>query len=679
MKSADEIAKKYGGTTATSSSGPASSDADEVARRFGGTDVSSVPPPPTAPISKMEEKSTFGYPIWDETVNQVSKVFSSLPGLATNVFNFFRTDPLATVQGKNVEAAKNLAGGLIDPAKRYLLDDPDAGIFERLLNTGMAYMGADIDAARRYGNPQKYGNPSDSPDDARMMTSLLAVPVGTFGMGALLKAVPGLKDVRVPTTMTRREVESLGSLIARGVREGEPQAVAQAVQPLYKQAAHELGIDPATAFPTRETAPKTDITGNLRRGADNAIRIANHAVDISERPLNAALEVYGDIHTPEIQRQISKNLEEMAKAYDNKDAALASSLRGVARDVEAKGGTVKGLNELKSHANKEMDRLFGASTGKQIAASAQASYAYRLLGDEIRAQLYPYISDTLGGPNLSEYGAREAAAIQARDGLYGTYYGEVAPGQANRLAQTYLEYVTNGSLYHHHLQAKMMGLYKTPIGRFNQIFSRGLGPLGQGLIPEQVQTMMSKYGLGSTPNLLPPPPGSTPGFSFRIQGAPEVVQQLSKMEVTPAQSHPLPMTPTGLDYGAGRGSDMMQNWQYTGETESGPLRQPHGGGTLLTNNPKVVENTIRSIQEQLKKGPPPLLKRQLQAIQTDLINQLMDWHGNQKPVGVTVTPGTVDVTPMMPGTVKKGTAVGRYGSTAVGATEVGSERRREGK
>lgn len=617
-----------------------------------------IPPPPSVPVPDMKPMNTFGYPAWDETVNQVSKVFSSIPELIKSGV-ILTEQPTATIarQIKDPNAAtpsdvvKNLAGGLVEPAKRYLIEDTDSGLFERLWNTVEAYAGADPESVKKYNTEG---------DPGRAFAAEYSVPLLTLGLGRMLKAVPGLQDAKVPLAPYRKEIESLASLLTKGVREGEPQVVAQTVQPLYKQAAQELGIDAKTAFPARETAPKTDVVGNLRRGAGNAIAIADKAVEVSERPLNAAMQVYGDMKVPRIQTQVADQLETIAKTFDNKDAPLASAIRGVAEDVRVRGGTVKGLNELKAHANKEMNRLFGASTGQQIAASAQSSYAYRLMADEIRANLYPAIQE-MGGPNLSTYGAREAAAIQARDGIYGHYFGEAAPGQAGQLGQTYLEYVTSGSLYHHHLQAKAIGLYKTPIGRFNQMFRRGLGPVADDMVGESVTTTPTTYG-ARTQKLLAPPPGSAPGFAFKIEGEP-LIQQMQQLNLVDAEARPLPATKTGLNYGAGRASDEMQNWQYLGEHATGPLRKAAGPGTLMTNDPAVVANTVRAIDRQLALKPPPALKARLQQLQTNLIQQLEAYQSHVQ--GVRVTPGTVTVNPANMGTRTTSTAKARYGAPIV--------------
>lgn len=108
-----------------------------------------------------------------------------------------------------------------------------------------------------------------------------------------------------------------------------------------------------------------------------------------------------------------------------------------------------------------------------------------------------------------------------------------------------------------------------------------------------------------------------------IAGEP-VVAQGQAVDINRPDSTPglLPMQDTRLNYGSGYGNRTSQNFQFSGENVTDPLRKPAGPGTLFTSDPKVIQNMLRSIGQALDEGQSPMIQQQLLEIQERLIQQL---------------------------------------------------------
>ena len=88
-----------------------------------------------------------------------------------------------------------------------------------------------------------------------------------------------------------------------------------------------------------------------------------------------------------------------------------------------------------------------------------------------------------------------------------------------------------------------------------------------------------------------------------IQTAPLPTGQFSTLSGGKAQtapSLPLPSRKTGLDYGKGRYSDEMPNYQYTGEVAPSPLQQPEQTSGILRT--RGTGEHFKSSKEQAKKA-----------------------------------------------------------------------------
>lgn len=372
------------------------------------------------------------------------------------------------------------------------------------------------------GNPDAARAASERGDTGAEVAHALTVPVLTAGLGEVFRAMIPARQAISPT---RQEISSLRAMTGtRGITgTGPVDAVERTagVQNLYKQALMERGVTDASLrdmFPTGERmGTQADIVGRVTRGNDLVLRTARDAVDIAERPLNAALKQYGKVPTGSLNLRIAYELRR--QAGDLVDERIAKALDALADKVEG-AKTMGDLNDLKVHANKLVNDVYSAVPGKAIAASAETAYAYKLAADAIRADMYPVLESMSGGKlDLGKMGQREADAIAMRDALHQTYYSQVSPQTASREASGFLGYVFGGegpshSLYSRHILARAAEkahVIPGPGGKFNVQFRRGMES-GEGAVPERVTTTPKQQ------LRLPPPPGGSPQPTFTIPG-----------------------------------------------------------------------------------------------------------------------------------------------------------------
>lgn len=426
------------------------------------------------------------------------------------------------------------------------------------------------------GNPDAARAASERGDTGAEVAHALTVPVLTAGLGEVFRSMIPARQAIAPT---RQEISSLRAMTGtRGITgTGPVDAVERTagVQNLYKQALMERGVTDASLrdmFPTGERmGTQADIVGRVTRGNDLVLRTARDAVDIAERPLNAALKQYGKVPTGSLNLRIAYELRR--QAGDLVDERIAKALDALADKVEG-AKTMGDLNDLKVHANKLVNDVYSAVPGKAIAASAETAYAYKLAADAIRADMYPVLESMSGGKlDLGKMGQREADAIAMRDALHQTYYSQVSPQTASREASGFLGYVFGGegpshSLYSRHILARAAEkahVIPGPGGKFNVQFRRGMES-GEGAVPERV-TVTPKQQLR-----LPPPPGGSPQPTFTIPG--DLPQEfISGKSVTPAA----------------RGKDIVTRHTERGESSLAP----HGAGAAsveeLSRNEKFYK------------------------------------------------------------------------------------------
>ena len=643
------------------------------------------------------------------------------------------------------DAAKGLWG-----AYSSALLEPDSNILQRAGHFIINVTGGDAQRAQELYNKKDYiGAAADA-----FLGPASALALGKFSR----YLTPSLS---LPPTA--EQAAAGADLVSRGVREGQwdltkaqpltpfpfqwgasPHTdVAVTALPMVQQAYRKIKANPeaygiskdavesgALKKPATRESPfqkRTDYVGDIQRGSRLQLTTFSEAVNEAEAPLKTALDTYGGVKVPGVQEQIASDLDARAKEVERTDPALAQSVSGLAKQIRESDGSVSSLNNIKVHANKELDNLIGVSKDRQIAVTAQSVYAYQYAADAIRRYLYPELSN-LGGPDLIAAGTREAATIQARNGVYNDYMRSIAPAQAARESMTYLDYVINGSLYKTHVLRRLFDVLPTPMGEFNRKFNKYIGQIGRGFTPETVSlegmqpesypfSIPEKQYQGEVPipnspqehtvvppqQLSSPPPagnvsGTTP-LTSRKQvktqlGAPvagTVPDQIKTVQ-TPEQARGnLTYTNTSPQYRTnelgiqsvhvptraieGPPSVNESSWRYATPDS------PESG--MATSNPDLVRKTVSEIESRmeqvktrLQSNLPPSIKanftdemKNLANTRIDLKNQLAEyeqWSAKQPQ-----HPVKVNITPMKPGANPSGKMRYRFllGTAAINATK----------
>lgn len=334
--------------------------------------------------------------------------------------------------------------------------------------------------------------------------------------------------------ITRDQVQNLAARIQRGLRPGEPltpQEIAAGMLPLLQQAAKARGTTPSK-FPAGESAPDTDVIGEVMRGGERATILANRAVDLADQPIRKTIEAFGDQPSGLVQRSVLDTMENEAQNLDGVNQELANGIRELAKRVARRGDTLKGLNDLKAFANENWNK------------SGNVGDAHRVMGDAIRSELYPEL-ERLGGKDMSPYTKTEMIAMRAREALLKDYR-KTAGEEAGYWSDTPVEHALGGPLYPHHLVRRVLSraplvreVISSPMGTFNKNFRRALGdpetwpePKGFQVTPAVV---VPPAGPGGPP---PPPGGGTPPLA--LQPPPGATPPASSFPALPASANPPP-------------------------------------------------------------------------------------------------------------------------------------------
>ena len=587
------------------------------------------------------------------------------------------------IAGAGAAAAHELKG---EPQPgRSVLSAPGMSIPQRLAGATDAAIGGDPGAARM---AKLEGNTGKAEADLFTMP-LLGIMFGQVAG----KKLPGLRDTVEEIQPERRQIASIQRLMGRDAIHAGPVETAQriaGVQDLWKQAAREMGLKDSDVNPSfmrrvgREVAGKftgrasgqRDFVGEIRRDSQRALDISAKAADIADRPLAKLIDTYGKESAGDLGEQIGQSLDEAASK--TVDDGLRKSLREMAQKVRG-AKTLADLNEIKSHANKEAAGLYSNVPGKEIANSASTTYAYRLGADEIRARMYPRLQQLAGsgsGIDLSELGRRESDAIATRDGMYRTYYSQIAPEQASKEALKFGEYVfgegPDHSLYTRHFLrrgAEAAGILPGPAVTFNRMAGRGLGPLGVGGGVESVTASGRPQLLlgGSTaPTRFTIPTGlpeeiTTPG-NLSTRSIYEGQREVPNPNYDPFQEEGGNSYKYGSGSPAGRRSALgttggvtpdesftgsprrsQSVWQRVVEGE-GPSVRTEGGGVMATTDPQVAQSTLDRITDRLERGNLDAETRtRLSIAKANLEKQLRDYRayqGKTPPANVRRTPGS---------------------------------------
>jgi len=622
---------------------------------------------------------------------------------------------------------KSLGSAIVDPIKQHFFQDPDATITQRVVNTAFGLMGGDVEgAAKGY---EETGNILPA------MIRKAGVPV----VGIL--AGIGLSALKKPVTATLDSTNAAISLIdpkamrpmfdplrASGISPLHMPAdvdvmtgAATLTMPLKQQALRELGYEPTIFASGEGVRGASDVMGAVKRGGKAALDVVDRAVDIAQRPIDATIKLYETQRVPQVQQSIIAKLMAEADNFTGIDDAYANALRTTAENVAQKGNTVGELNALKVHANKEIGNLIRGTQSQQMQASAQASYAYHTLADAIRHNLYPEV-ERMGGVKLSEYGAREAAAIMERDGVSSTYYSKVLPEHANEAVRGYFDKLLHGSLYKSHVARRALGMETVPMAEFNKRFLQGIGDIGTGFVPETISGTIQPGMPGRVPVSRQLPSASGGQFQFSIpnegvfQSLPELSvsdsikiyqgtadvpygrntplgpkpptegtshfrqrQQLGVAAETIPESVRGRMTPakTRADQlgssqsvipersFTGPESTTESRWTYAEPTRELSRPELSGPGILRTSDPAVAVKTLADITTQLKNpNLPANLRNQLTSAQATLQNQLQQYYAYsnvQAPPSV-----KLNVSPAKLGTKRSGKPIRKIAATTLG-------------
>ena len=371
--------------------------------------------------------------------------------------------------------------------------------------------------------------------------------------GALLKQVgsPRVKTTKPLKPIQESQKSALVRLSSSGIKNADAYQVVDTAFPLIQTSSAETGISMAD-FHARGFHYKTGEVG-VREAGRKFMDLVDHAVDVSDRPFRDVLNKHGEVQanraqfgsvkSPQIQTDIMNDLRSLAADDEVANPALSKALQGMASRVQLEGSTFNGLNRLKVLSNKKSSPLFDKSTGAQINASADAAYAWRLLGDTIRGRMYPELQ-RISGVNLREAGLREAAVMDVRDGVKQNYQNKTLPAHAE-WDRGYWNRLMSGSPYRLQMLKRAIVLEPSPAGKFNTDVRMALGPntppmpksvpvyLGRNpnnpptIAGEQLGLIPFGEGVDTHPLLAPPagtanvrkmPSGSTMGEDiFRIQ------------------------------------------------------------------------------------------------------------------------------------------------------------------
>lgn len=667
---------------------------------------------------------------WDETKKQLGKAWTAVTGLpkvAENAIEHpFSAAGPAAVLGKGLYEFG--AGPIRELAGR---PQPGASVLsaprsldERLTGAMDIVLGGDPGSARMN---MRAGRNAEAASD------MFVIPIVTLLTGELTKALPGLSKEAEVAGATRKSNAALMTLMGNDISRLPPAELAERTAQLgqiWKQAAREEGVTDENIkklLPSRHVLVKqTEYLDAVTKGNQKALDIAQRAVDISHKPVNALVSVYGDRPSGSITSRVSMALRRHAE--DTVDPGVKNALNQIADKVD-NVDTIGKLNAIKVHANEESAKLFGKNTGDRINSAAQTVYAYKVAGDTIREEMYPALQEMSGNKiDLIPLGKRESDAINLRDGME-DIYRQVQRDQASKDQLTFLQYVFGegheNSLFSRHMKrraAEKVHLVPGPTGMLNATARTATGKLGEGAVGEKVATGMVRR------KMLPPiggGPGPGPNtFHFEIPtGLPEeVVSPITtkdrlRYEGTrdlPALGHD-PYDPNsfqdtefrseGGPGGRESGSTGSQpyrplenkarrqqigsaantvpdrtfsgpatrketRWQRIVESEGGEVSR-QGGGQLRTSDLKTAQVTLDRLQEYYRNHPSE--QRQLQPVIDSLSQQIAAYRaGNVPPMAVRVTPGT-------PGKVKPASGRSRV-NRALGRTmgiggSVGAEER----
>lgn len=511
------------------------------------------------------------------------------------------------------------------------------------------------------GNPSAARESFRSGDTSGAFAHMLTVPLLTLGTGALLGAAK--KDVAA----TRREGAAMqtisgGAITGKGPADAAARIAEQ--QSVVKQVLQKRGITDDTLkkmFPSRESAPQSDLVGDVARGNQLILDVARDAVGFTHAPIDAVMSRYGKQPAGAVPSRIAKSLTAQATEIGKVNPALADSITELSKKV-ASARTFEELNDIKSHANKMLDSVYSPVPGRAIDATAERAYAYKLAADGIRQEMYPELQKLSGSSlDLQKLGRREGDAIALRDGIYKHYLTDVAPAQAGKEASSFLEYTLAGqgapghSYYSKHILAR--GLEKSGIvpsagAELNKKFRRATGPIGSGMTPEKVN-VYPRSGPPAAPQPTVTLGNGAPGLSGMTRSI--TVNGKPAGHVTYDISGPALSGDTATIHHVGGPTTNYNSMSNT----LGPARISQMVQQLIAAHPNV-----KYIQGIRVGGAQGLAARSVRVP----VSKLLPKPGAALPAGISLTPYSPGRTPRFSNTKAKALAVGRGAQAVRGLT-----------
>lgn len=353
-----------------------------------------------------------------------------------------------------------------------------------------------------------------------------------------VKGAAGMGDARV-LKARNTSIQNLSSAIQSGIKQGTGFEAASTYQPFVQSFLKKSGVSPAEILPKSADAAslvRGGSEGSLARlnatlksdwvaagknpnkfvpHTDIHMAIADGAVNEAHGPIANAVRASRTVpingtkpDVPNIQQNIIDALQSRKNALSPSQLKeLGPNFEQAIADVQSRGGTIGGLDDIRRDWNSGMSRFHSGNPSAITAADANSAAVWNDGNNIIRAQLYPVLEKITSRPGvggtLAEAGRREAVAIQARDGIYNGRVRSADMGD-NVAIQHYLKYLAEGpqllgravsspaaagfSLGH-----RILGR-PVPMGDFNAALRKGIGDISY-VRPMDTSAFLKRPGL----------------------------------------------------------------------------------------------------------------------------------------------------------------------------------------
>lgn len=308
------------------------------------------------------------------------------------------------------------------------------------------------------------------------------------------------RAVAADAANTARSTNSLAVLSSPGVKAAgrDVRFVAESTAPWLRKAFDKVGINPSN-IPTSgstKNAPTGALTvGGTMEDIDKLVKyknaklkpgettikasdiksipleMADIMVDEIHAPIESAVKQFDKVAAPQLIDKIASDLHAMGQsALDAGQMNLYFKLSEKVRNAK----TVGDIMELKVFANKKAAPIFDKRSPSAAAeATAQSSFAYRDLGDVIRAETYPWL-ESRGVKGMIEQGRLEADALDIKDGIYLTHALATRAEAVSALESWVSKYGTDAVRSSYFAKAALMdtvrkALSKNPQAEFNTL------------------------------------------------------------------------------------------------------------------------------------------------------------------------------------------------------------------